>query len=159
LAITTSCTDGNVPIVQTGALGPGNGDDGPDAPPGQDASGPPTDAVNANMCVGAATDVGPASSFTTGSPMYFSTGKFFVVRDSGGLYAITAKCTHEGATCIVQSGEFYCPRHGAEFTFNGDIIGGPVFNPLIHYGMCVMSNGNVGVQTSMTVAKTVRLAV
>src|SRR5215470_3683501 len=82
-----SCTDGSTPIVQTGALGPGGDDDNPpDAPSGHDAS-MPTDASAANMCVGAATDVGPASSFTTGTPKYFSTGKFFVVRDAGGLYA------------------------------------------------------------------------
>jgi nitrite reductase/ring-hydroxylating ferredoxin subunit len=81
----------------------------------------------------------------------------FVARDAGGLYALTARCTHEGATCIVQSGDFYCPRHGAEFTFDGAVISGPVSHPLGHYGLCILSNGNLGLQTSTTVSATTRL--
>ena len=80
-----------------------------------------------------------------------------MVRDSGGLYALTAACTHSGATCQVSGTEFYCPRHGATFTFNGVVTQGPAFFPLNHYSMCDMSNGHVGVNTSQTVGSSVRL--
>ena len=74
------------------------------------------------------------------------------------FYAVTAVCTHDGATCVTQSNQIYCPRHGAKFTYNGDIISGPVITGLVHYAMCNMSNGNLGVITSMTVSKSTRIA-
>jgi nitrite reductase/ring-hydroxylating ferredoxin subunit len=153
-----ACTDGGAGAVQTGPLG---------GTPQPDASKPPIDGSMVNdgsmgdasmaTCTGSPVDVGAPSMFTLNTPVYFSTAKFFVVRDSGGLYALTARCTHEGATCVVQSSLFYCPRHGAEFTFNGGIISGPVISGLVHYGMCTMGNGHVGVQTSMTVSQSTRL--
>ena len=127
----------------------------PDAHPVPDAS--PPDASGGPTCSGTATDVGAPSSYSANQPKYFSSGSFFVVRDSGGLYALSSLCTHEGATLNTQSGEFYCPRHGAEFTYNGDIISGPVFTPLQHYGMCILANGNAGVMKSQKVSSSQRL--
>jgi cytochrome b6-f complex iron-sulfur subunit len=159
-----ACTDGGTGAVQTGALGT---DEPPDA-----STHTTTDAgvtthdggvtthdggSTGATCTGSPTDVGAASTFALNTPVYVSSGGFFVVRDSGGLYALTAKCTHEGATCVVQSGEFYCPRHGAEFTYNGVVTKGPASSPLKHYSMCTMANGHIGVDTATTVAATVRL--
>ncbi len=163
------CTDGDAGVVQTGALGdtpdapdhPGDPDAKPgspdahlyDAKPGSPDAAPSTGPA----CTGTATDCGAASVFVAGSPKIFSSGRFFVVRDSGGLYAVSSICTHEGATNGISSGHFRCPRHGATFTFNGDILGGPVSRGLVHYAMCIMSGGNVGVMTSQQVASTTRL--
>jgi nitrite reductase/ring-hydroxylating ferredoxin subunit len=108
-------------------------------------------------CGTSAADVGTPATFTTNKPVYFSTGNFFVVRDSGGLYALTARCTHEGATTVAQTSDFYCPRHGAMFDFNGAVTRGPAVSPLQHYAMCILANGHIGVTTSMTVAATQRL--
>jgi cytochrome b6-f complex iron-sulfur subunit len=151
--VLSACTDGTSSVIHTGPLGGGD-DDQTDAMPDTSTMMPDASAA---ACVGAATDVGLASAFMMNMPMYFSTSKFFVVRDSGGLYALTARCTHEGATCVVSGGDFYCPRHGAQFTFNGAIVSGPVISPLVHYGMCTLSGGHVGVQTSMTVSPSTRL--
>ncbi len=158
------CSDGSLGGVQTGPLG--NDDNGPDGGNPTDArtadarvpidGKAPVDGESAAACTGSATDVGAATTFVTGTPVYFSSGKFFVVRDAGGLYAVTAVCTHEGATCAVSGSEFHCPRHGADFTFDGAIISGPVSRPLAHYGMCILSNGHAGVTTT-TVAATQRL--
>jgi nitrite reductase/ring-hydroxylating ferredoxin subunit len=103
------------------------------------------------------TDVGVPSTFMAGKPVYFSTGRFFVVRDSGGLYALTARCTHQGVTTYVSGGHFYCPGHGATFDFNGNVLGGPTVTPLYHYAMCTLSNGHVGVNLSQTVSQSQRL--
>jgi nitrite reductase/ring-hydroxylating ferredoxin subunit len=162
LALISSCTDGDVPGVQTGGL---NGPDGTETGSGghPDAGVPPHDApmvdsVSMGTCPSSgATDVGPPSSFTMNNPVYKSSGNFFVVRDSAGLYALTAKCTHEGATCVVDTGEFFCPRHGATFSFNGAVLGGPVVTGLVHYAMCRMPNGNVAVITSQHVSNSQRL--
>ena len=172
--IIAGCTDGEVHTVQTGGLGdtpdaPDGVADAPpgtfDAPPGSpdarpipDAPMGTPDAAGGPVCASGAMDVGAASSFTTNNPKMFSSGRFYVVRDSGGLYAVSSICTHEGATNGVDSGIFLCPRHGAQFTFNGDIISGPVFIGLVHYAMCFMANGNVGVIASQQVSQSTRLS-
>jgi len=164
-AVTACAADGG--LVQIGPIGGGSGDDTklPDADPGSpDANRtvPPDamvspDASTNPACASGVTDVGLPSAFALNTPKLFSTKGFFVVRDSGGLYALSALCTHEFATMGVSSGHFLCPRHGAEFTFNGAIIGGPVNRPLVHYPMCVMSSGHVGVDTSTTTTASDRL--
>lgn len=163
LAFVASCTDGDLGAVQTGGLNGADGTEtGIDAGSGSavhhDAGVPPGDSGPMATCPSTGvTDVGTPGTFASNSPVYFSTGKFFVVRDSNGLYALTARCTHEGATTVVQSGDFYCPRHGAQFTFNGAVIGGPVVTGLVHYAMCTLANGHVGVITSQTVSSSQRL--
>jgi cytochrome b6-f complex iron-sulfur subunit len=161
-AALAACTDGSLNVIHTGPLGGGDDDNGPDANHPPDGSvtdgGTMPDGMVAGACMGAATDIGKTpAQIATGSPFYYSGSKVFVARDAGGLYALTARCTHEGATCVVQSGDFYCPRHGAQFTFNGAVISGPVINPLVHYGLCILPNGNLGIQTSMTVSASTRL--
>jgi nitrite reductase/ring-hydroxylating ferredoxin subunit len=161
------CEDGDVGVVQTGALG--GGDDQPpvdapsgvhpgdagvhDAPMGSNPDAGPTGPA----CSGSPVDVGAASAFAMSSPVYFSTGKFFVVRDAGGLFAVSASCTHEGATCAVSSGRIRCPRHNALFNYDGSIISGPVSRPLSHFAMCITSSGHVGVMTTQTVTASQRL--
>lgn len=155
------CTDGTLGTVETGPLGGGSGgSDHPDAGITHNPDGSithPDAGVQATCPSSGVTDVGAPSSFTLNTPKYFSTGKFFVVRDSGGLYALSSVCTHEGATCVTDSGEFFCPRHGATFSYNGDVLGGPVIVGLVHYEMCTLASGNVGVVKSQTVSKTTRL--
>ena len=166
LGFLAACTSGGTPSIQTGGLGGGGGGGGgggPDAPnpdAGSDHSdGGMPDAANAGACQSGITptDCGEPTAFTTDDPTYFSSGNFFVVRDSGGLYAVSARCTHAGATIEVQGSQFYCPRHGATFTFDGDVTGGPASTPLPHYEACLMSNGHVGVDTAKTVSESTRL--
>jgi nitrite reductase/ring-hydroxylating ferredoxin subunit len=151
-----ACTDGTSSVVDTGPLGGGHGAQ-PDAPQGGDGSVGNPDGGAAATCSPSATDVGAASSFTLNAPKYVSSAKCFIVRDSVGLYAVSSLCTHEGATNAVSGSNFRCPRHGALFTFNGNIISGPVSTGLKHFAMCTMANGHVGV-TSTVVAQSTRLA-
>ena len=157
------CTNG-LGAVQTGPLGPGDEGATPDAPngvnpdagAGVDAHAGGADAAMSGVaCTGTTTDVGAASTYLLNKPILH--GSFFVVRDAGGLYAVSAKCTHEGALMQVSGSDYYCPRHGAQFTFDGTIVSGPVSTGLVHYAMCNLANGNIGVETSLTVAKSQRL--
>ena len=156
------CTDGGAGAIHTGPLG--NDDGTPiDAPVGVgtdggvDAAGSSPDAMMGAVCAGTPTDVGAPTAFTLNTPVYFASGRFFVVRDAGGVYAFTASCTHEGVTCAVSGTKIRCPRHGALFTFNGAIVSGPVSKPLVHYSMCTMASGHLGVTTSSIVPATTRL--
>jgi Rieske Fe-S protein len=104
-----------------------------------------------------ANDVGAATTFMTGKPVYFRTGNFWVVRDAGGLYALTARCTHQGVTISAETSDFFCTAHGATFDFNGNVTGGPTSTNLVHYALCLLGSGNVGVIKSQTVAQSQRL--
>lgn len=106
-----------------------------------------------------AIDVGAPSTFVLNTPVYFAGGFLFVVRDAGGLYALTARCPHQGFTTRVQGTYFLCPRHGSEFSFDGAVLVGPAVQPLVHFAMCTLDGGHVGVLTSQMVSESDRLAV
>jgi nitrite reductase/ring-hydroxylating ferredoxin subunit len=148
-----NCVDGHSTIIETGGLGSDNerADAGIDAPmtidSGAAATCPPSGA----------NDVGAPTAFALGKPVYQASGNFFVIRDSGGLYAVSARCTHEGVTVIDDGTQLVCKKHGATFTYDGDVTNPPAFFPLVHYEMCALSNGHVGVVISQVVAKTQRL--
>ena len=124
------------------------------------AQGVDAPVQNGGVCpTTGALDVGAPSTFMVGMPVYFASAFVFVVRDASGLYALTARCSHQGFTTNVQGMYFVCPRHGSEFTFNGAVVTGPAFSPLVHYAMCTLPSGNVGVLTSQVVADSDRLTV
>jgi nitrite reductase/ring-hydroxylating ferredoxin subunit len=165
------CTDGGLEPIHTGALGGGDDQAPPvdakgvgDGSPGTDSgilpdagvSNPDASGTSGPVCTGSPIDVGLPSAFQTNTPVYFASGKFFVVKDAGGYYAVSSLCTHEGATNVVSSGRFRCPRHGALFQYDGSIVSGPVTKTLSHYSMCTMSNGHIGVTTAVKVVATVR---
>ncbi len=135
----------------------GGGSTDPDAGAGTDAGG---------ACTTTGTDVGAPSTFAMSTPVLVAAGKVFIVRDAGGLYAMTALCTHEGATTCIGSTSgctstgtmLFCPRHGALFTFDGTVVRGPASTPLPHLALCLLPNGNVGVSTTTHVAATTRLS-
>jgi nitrite reductase/ring-hydroxylating ferredoxin subunit len=147
------CTDGNLSAIQTGGLG----SSGERTDAGVDTGTPIDSGPGASCPASGTTDVGAPGAFVAGKPVYVASGNFFVVRDSGGLYALTARCTHEGVTVEDTGTELLCRRHRATFTYDGDVTNGPAFVPLVHYEMCTLSNGHVGVVVSHTVSKAQRL--
>jgi Rieske Fe-S protein len=80
----------------------------------------------------------------------------FVCRDSGGLYALTAICTHQGCTVTKQASQFYCPCHGATYDLNGQHQTRPATGPLDHFAICLDQSGNVLVDYNTVVAATTR---
>ena len=149
--VVPACIDNDAGAIQTGGL---NGSDGSKPP---DAGTSQQDGAVTGSCGGSFVDVGTPASFVLNMPKYFSANALFVVRDANGLYALTAKCSHQHVICNVQSTKFHCPAHGADFTYNGAVIDGPTSTPLVHYSMCTITGGHVGVQPSMTVSAATRL--
>jgi len=161
VAFVAACADDDSILIQTGGLnGPdGEQNKGSGAMPDAGVTGPDagSGSSGATCPTTGATDVGAPSTFTLNKPKYFSSGNFFVVRDSGGLYALTARCTHDGVTISAETSDFYCPAHGATFDFDGNATHSPAYRALVHYAMCTLASGNVGVIKSQTVAQTQRL--
>jgi Rieske Fe-S protein len=135
----------------------------PNNPPPDLAHATPPDMAHGVVanCPGGTSDTGTTpAQVAVGSAVYLGDQiASFLCRDAGGLYGMSAVCTHNG--CIIDfvssSLGFHCPCHNATFSFVGDVTRSPAFQPLVHYALCLMQNGNVGIDTSgATVGKTTR---
>jgi len=104
----------------------------------------------------------PAMTFKAGFPEEFSVGvvderfkeKFgvWVVRNEGGIYALSTTCTHLGCTPNWLSGEnkFKCPCHGSGFYMTGINFEGPAPRPLERYRVVLSDDGQVMVDKTKT---------
>jgi Rieske Fe-S protein len=101
-----------------------------------------------------------AAAFAMGTGTYFAATRAFVCRDAGGLYALSAACTHAGVTINFVGGNnaFHCFAHGSSFDLNGGVTRGPANSPLRHFLVCIGNDGTVQLDSRSTVASSVRLA-
>lgn len=90
---------------------------------------------------------------------YRNLGNFFLVKDAGGIYAMTAVCTHMG--CIVGApadSKITCPCHGSQYDLGGANLVGPATQPLVHFAVTEPTQGGfLVVNTAATVAASTRL--
>ncbi len=84
-----------------------------------------------------------------------------VGRDSGGIYAMSAICTHQG--CILEdtagtvAAGLYCACHGSSFDGNGEVTHGPARQALPHYQVTIAADGTITVDGSKPVGADVRV--
>jgi len=85
-------------------------------------------------------------------------------RDSGGIYAMSLVCTHQGCN-IAQSGGsvgfnlIRCGCHGSEFDGQGNVTHAPATQPLPHLAVTADMGGALTIHGDMPVSATVRLQV
>jgi len=80
-----------------------------------------------------AIDVGSAADYPLSSATRFREHRVIVLRDRGGVMAVSASCTHQGCLLTLDSDALICPCHGSIFTPDGEVISGPATRPLPHY--------------------------
>ena len=84
-------------------------------------------------------DAGLASSYPVGSLEAIGNLAVALGHDAGGFYALTLTCTHQGCNMAVQgavSGAgIACACHGATYTVNGTVRGGPAKADLTHFAV------------------------
>jgi cytochrome b6-f complex iron-sulfur subunit len=89
--------------------------------------------------------IGVPESFAVNSVTYFPEQQVYVVRGPNGFTVLSAICTHLG--CITQYDQdldlIACPCHGSRFTKNGRVVHGPAPNPLPHFAVRLMPDGNL----------------
>jgi len=139
--------------------GGGGGSGGGGGTGGGDMAAAPADLATAPACTPGTVSAGAASGYTVGgTPKYIQSGlsAIFVLRDAGGLMAVSAICTHSGCTNEVQGTQYYCPCHGATFAWDGSKPTSPAHSALKHYAMCVDASGNVTVDMKTSVPATTR---
>lgn len=90
---------------------------------------------------------------------YRKQGRFFLVADARGIYAITAICTHRGCTVHLEGDAgFGCPCHDSEYDLQGTVTQGPAERPLKHFEVREQSPGGfLVVDLSSTVDPRARL--
>jgi Rieske Fe-S protein len=87
-------------------------------------------------------------------------GDVVLARDQGGIYAMSAVCTHAGClTHANTSGGMSCPCHGAVFDSNGNVLAGPARSPLPHFAVEIAADGSITVQASSPVSLQTRMPV
>jgi Rieske Fe-S protein len=83
----------------------------------------------------------------------------FLAKDSGGIYAMDASCTHLGGLPVAGGSGFTCPCHGSTFDLNGAVTGGPASSSLQHYLVKETTTGGMlEVDTASVVSASTRLS-
>ena len=103
--------------------------------------------------------LGQPDAYAAGTLTYVAAARAYIGRDSGGLYAIDAVCTHLG--CLVEQGAgdgFACPCHGSRFTAGGQVRNGPASRPLRHLSLQLNADGQAAVDRSQEAAAATRWA-
>ena len=126
-----------------------------------DLAQPPRDFAmpSGKTCPGSQVNAGAASALGTNQARHFTdnaTYDIFVCRDSGGVYALDSTCPHAGCSVRSQSGGFFCPCHGASFSFDGENPTPPAFSGLNHLAVCVDGNGTIWVNINDVVDPSTR---
>lgn len=114
---------------------------------------PPTGPVSA----------GNVSQTTVGQLSAVPGEAVFLGRDSDGLYAVSAACTHAGcmlnATRASGAEELSCPCHGSLFDANGAVLRGPAGTPLPHFQVDLATDGSITIQGGQEVSAEARTPV
>ena len=150
--------------LSVAALACGGGGGGGSAGGGSMAPPPPSGTITTNETRASmlAQPVGTVRDYRTSDitcPGGGSYKGFWLIRDAGGIYALSAKCTHEG-TRINQVGasSFGCTCHGSQYDFNGGVTRGPATVALDHFQVSEPSAGAMlVVDPSLVVGASVRL--
>lgn len=84
-------------------------------------------------------------------------------RDAGGLYAMTAVCTHNQCD-MTRYGEFsgsglMCMCHGSQFSLTGENTHGPANTPLKHLKVDVGADGTIAIDEKTVVDAAMRTPV
>lgn len=95
----------------------------------------------------------PSTTFRAGNPDLYPVNsvtilqdqQVYIVRTSGGFFAVSAVCTHLG--CVTQwkpeANMIACPCHGSKFEPNGKKIEGPAPRPLPHFSVTLTADGEL----------------
>jgi cytochrome b6-f complex iron-sulfur subunit len=103
-------------------------------------------------------DAGNVSALSVGTLLVMS--NVVIARDTDGVYAMSAVCTHAG--CLLDDSSdmiargLSCPCHGSAFDGNGSVTQGPANSPLQHYAVSIASDGSITVDGGQPVSASTR---
>lgn len=74
---------------------------------------------------------------------WVKSGGFFLVREGGRAYAVSATCTHRDCPLEADGREIACTCHGSRFTPRGEVLVGPAVRALPRFGISAGADGRV----------------
>ncbi len=93
---------------------------------------------------------GTALDYPEGTVRFNREFRAYVIGGSGGIYAVSAVCTHLG--CITRylsdEGVIACPCHGSRFDIEGNVVHGPAPRPLPWLDVKADPSGELVVDTA-----------
>lgn len=91
--------------------------------------------------MGTLSDLPPVNS----APKLFSQGRFWLVHDEKGIFALHSSCTHLECrfSWDTERNNFVCPCHGSEFTREGMVLNGPARRDLDRFPVQLFSEKGV----------------
>jgi Rieske Fe-S protein len=105
---------------------------------------------------------GPPSGVASNSLRPVSGAAVAIGRDSGGIYALSLICTHQGCDISVRgsvtASEIDCFCHGSRFDGNGAVRQGPALSPLPHFRVELDAAGILQIHTDQAVPASTRLS-
>src|SRR5262245_22829940 len=106
---------------------------------------------------------GSASALPVGTLRAVGSSPVCIGRDSGGVYAMTLTCTHQGCNIAVggrvSAEGVECGCHGSRFDANGNVTNGPATDPLQHFAVSADAAGNLTIHGGQSVDSGTRLKV
>jgi len=103
--------------------------------------------------------LGAPEEFSVGTGTKIDNGNFFLFRDDGGFFAITAVCTHLGCIVAKVDDGFACPCHGSKFSTEGKVVGGPAPRALPWLKVSLTPDGKLMVDADEEVTQGTKLVV
>lgn len=111
---------------------------------------------------------GNVADIAEGQVVKIAAGSALLGRDAGGIYAMTAICTHLGCDLtaaggvIGDDGVITCGSpcgHGSRYDLSGSVVGGPTTRPLQHWLVTVDEAGDITIEVGAEVDAAERVAV
>ena len=104
-------------------------------------------------------EIGAPEEYAVGTLTFVENARAYVGRDSRGIYAILAVCTHLGCTPRHEADAFVCPCHGSRFSLEGQVVSGPATRALDRAFVGRAADGKLVVDRSRVVDVAFRLAI
>lgn len=95
--------------------------------------------------------LGPATALPPGSSRHLAGPDVHVIHTTGGIYALSGRCTHLGCSLRRSPEGFSCPCHGARFDLEGQPLSGPALRTLTAYRLSQTSDGTLVLDLDETV--------
>ena len=96
---------------------------------------------------------GSAVDYPEGTVRFNREQRAYVIGGGGGVFALSAVCTHLGCITRFLSDEraIACPCHGSRFDLEGNVVHGPAPRPLPWLEIQTDATGNLVVDTSILI--------
>lgn len=96
---------------------------------------------------------GSALDYPEGTVRFNREQRAYVIGGGGGVFALSAVCTHLGCITRFLSDEraIACPCHGSRFDLEGNVVHGPAPRPLPWLEVQADAAGNLVVDTSILI--------